>query len=324
MATAEDVDPIIYPAYCFKASPTHFAWVKMAIADVHRLKKPRNFEGQKVFFYKNHPVRFVTVAGLIVSKTEVFRRTILTLDDSSGATIEVAVLHSTDPKHTASTSSAPTAAQGRGPSQSQLKASGPGIQEGGGGNVEDDEADVAAFTITGDSSASALQAAMARKEPVHTTATDLTILDISALVPGVMVKVKGTLGSFRSIMQLHLERFTVLRDTNAEMQFVFERLQFFVETLNVPWVLGEEEVEELRVEGHEAALREVEEREKALRKIKRKAEREEKDERHIARRYRVEEREREKDAGACREDGIRVMREIWERKRSKMQDEGGS
>ncbi|KAJ5928433.1 hypothetical protein N7466_007389 [Penicillium verhagenii] len=315
MATAEDVDPIIYPAYCFKASPTHFAWVKMAIADVHRLKKPRNFEGQKVFFYKNHPVRFVTVAGLIVSRTEVFRRTILTLDDSSGATIEVAVLHSTDPKHTASTVPAPTAAQGRGPA----------IQEGGGsGSMEDYEADQAAFTITGDSSASALQAAMARKEPVHTTATDLTILDISALVPGVTVKVKGTLGSFRSIMQLHLERFTVLRDTNAEMQFVFERLQFLVETLNVPWVLCEEEVEELRVEGREAALRDVEEREKALRKIKRKAEREEKDERHIARRYKAEEREREKDAGACREDGIRVMREIWERKRSRLQGEGGS
>jgi hypothetical protein len=46
MATVDDVESIIYPAFCFKASPTHFTWVKMAIADVHRLQKPRNFDGK--------------------------------------------------------------------------------------------------------------------------------------------------------------------------------------------------------------------------------------------------------------------------------------
>lgn len=35
----------IYPAFCFKASPTHFAWVKMAAVDVHRLERRRGFEG---------------------------------------------------------------------------------------------------------------------------------------------------------------------------------------------------------------------------------------------------------------------------------------
>ena len=35
---------VYYPAFCFKASPTHFSWVKMAAADVHRLGKVKGFE----------------------------------------------------------------------------------------------------------------------------------------------------------------------------------------------------------------------------------------------------------------------------------------
>ena len=37
-------------------------------------------------------MRFVCVVGVIVARTDVYKRTILTLDDSSGATIDVAVL----------------------------------------------------------------------------------------------------------------------------------------------------------------------------------------------------------------------------------------
>jgi hypothetical protein len=51
MATAHNADPVFYPAFCFKASPTHFAWVKMATADVHRLQRPRNFEGMDPLFH---------------------------------------------------------------------------------------------------------------------------------------------------------------------------------------------------------------------------------------------------------------------------------
>ncbi|KAJ6096481.1 hypothetical protein N7486_007227 [Penicillium sp. IBT 16267x] len=321
MATVDDVDSIIYPAFCFKASPTHFTWVKMAVADVHRLQKPKNFDGQKIFFYKNHPIRFVTVAGLIVARTEVFRRTILTLDDSSGATIEVVVLHSTDPKHTDSKpKSATTTTAGSGSGVSQPKPQSQITQEGIAGSQEE-ETDPNAYTIAGDGSETKLKGKLVRNEPVHVTTTDQTILDISSLVPGTMIKVKGTLGSFRSIMQLHLERFSILRDTNAEMKFVFERLQFFVDVLSVPWVLLDEEIEQLRREGEEGDIRAAEERERARQKIKRRAEREEKDERHIARKYESEEREREKEAAVCREEGVRVMREIRERKRSRL--EGG-
>lgn len=34
-----------YPAFCFPASPTHFTWVKMSIADIHRLHPRKGFEG---------------------------------------------------------------------------------------------------------------------------------------------------------------------------------------------------------------------------------------------------------------------------------------
>ncbi|PKX99122.1 OB-fold domain-containing protein [Aspergillus novofumigatus IBT 16806] len=92
MATAENGNLTFYPAFCFRASPTHFTWVKMAAADVHRLKRRPGFEGQNIFFYLNHPIRFVSLVGIIVARTDVFKRTILTLDDSSGETIEIAVL----------------------------------------------------------------------------------------------------------------------------------------------------------------------------------------------------------------------------------------
>lgn len=252
----------------------------------------------------------MTVAGIIVARTEVFRRTILTLDDSSGATIEVTIQHSTDPKHTDSSPAATRTVSGP---VSQAKPT--KITEGIAGRQE--ETDPNAYTI-GDGEKSKDRANLIRNEPVHITATDESILDISSLVPGTMLKVKGTLGSFRSIMQLHLERFSILRDTNAEMAFVFERLQYLVEVLSVPWVLADEEIKVLRREGEEGEKRAAEERERVRKKNLRRLEREEKDERSIARKYKSEEREREKEAAVCREEGVKVMREIRERKRVRL------
>lgn len=151
-------------------------------------------------------------------------------------------------------------------------------------------------------------------QTLHLSATDRSILDISRLVPGTTVKVKGTLSQFRSAMQLQLERFTPVPDTNAEMRFVDERLQFLVEVLSVPWVLTDEEVERLRVEAEEGCLRDVEMRRRAERRVRRRVEREERDQRHIAKRYEREERRRAKEASVCVEEGKKVMREIWWKK----------
>ena len=45
MEAEDDAESVFYPAFCFKASPTHFAWVKMAASDVHQLKRPDGFGG---------------------------------------------------------------------------------------------------------------------------------------------------------------------------------------------------------------------------------------------------------------------------------------
>ncbi|OCL07937.1 hypothetical protein AOQ84DRAFT_354732, partial [Glonium stellatum] len=86
-------DPPIYPAYCFKSSPTYNAWVKLTAADVHRLRAEPGYEGQRIYFSLNHPIRFVRLVGVIVAIDDINSKyTILTVDDSSGATIEVKIV----------------------------------------------------------------------------------------------------------------------------------------------------------------------------------------------------------------------------------------
>lgn len=80
-----------YPAYCYKASPTYFAWIKLTAFDVHNaIYTRRGFEGQNLYFYLNHPIQFVYLVGVVVSYEDFHeKRWLLIIDDSSGATIEV-------------------------------------------------------------------------------------------------------------------------------------------------------------------------------------------------------------------------------------------
>lgn len=80
-----------YPAYCYKASPTFFAWVKLTAFDVHHALYIRSgFEGQNLYFYLNHPVQFVYLVGVVVSYEDFHeKRWLFIIDDSSGSTIEV-------------------------------------------------------------------------------------------------------------------------------------------------------------------------------------------------------------------------------------------
>ena len=50
MATVDDNGLEFYPAYCFKAAPTHFTWVKMAAADVHRLRRRFQYGGISITY----------------------------------------------------------------------------------------------------------------------------------------------------------------------------------------------------------------------------------------------------------------------------------
>lgn len=220
------------------------------------------------------------MVGVIVARNEITRRTILTLDDSSGATLDV-VVQQADPKDTvrmeADQASTSTAKQTDASAVVDITDETPGILP---------------------------------MQTMHLSTTDRSIVNISKLVPGTMVKIKGTLSQFRSVMQLQLERFTLVPDTNAEMQFVHERLQFLVEVLSVPWVLTEAEIERLRVEVEEDGLRVAEERRRAERRARRREEREERDRRHLLKRYEREERRRAKEASVYQKEGRKAVQDM--------------
>jgi hypothetical protein len=241
--------------------------------------------GQNIYFYNNHPIRFVSLVGLIVARTEVYQRTILTLDDSSGATIDVTAQQKVDLKSSANNTQAPD--QG----ETDMFTGQPIIEFG------THQTPWSAFSITAPGT-------------IHLTSTDRDEIDISALQPGALVRVKGVLSSFRNTMQVHLERFERVADTNAEMQFLDDRLRFLIEVLSVPWILTDDEVEALQEAAERGDERAIEEKRRAEKRARKRMEREEKDARAIARRYEREEQARERELGALREDGQRIMRKF--------------
>ncbi|WEW57239.1 hypothetical protein PRK78_002704 [Emydomyces testavorans] len=260
-----------YPPYCHKAAPTYFTWVKLGAADVHRLTQPKEFAGQNIYFYNNHPIQYLCLAGVIVSRDEQARRTILVLDDSTGFTIEVVCSKPPPPlqprPQTAAVSLTPTTAQTLTPSSS--------IHNG------------------------------ANSLPItHIASTTRTPLDINPLRAGSVAKLKGTITRFRGMLQLHLERYTLLRETSAEVRFWEEKMRFFVEVLCVPWVLSVEERERLRWE--DVREEEMKRRKKVVREARRErrerkmVEREERDRLRIERRYAREEVLRTKYGERCR------------------------
>src|SRR4051794_21105059 len=92
-----------YPVYCHKASRTYFTWVKLTASDIHhRLRSRPGFVNHNIsyqrqhshsptslLFYLNHPIQFVCVVGIVVGFDDHERFWLFTVDDSSGATIDV-------------------------------------------------------------------------------------------------------------------------------------------------------------------------------------------------------------------------------------------
>ncbi|KAK4691823.1 hypothetical protein P7C71_g5261, partial [Lecanoromycetidae sp. Uapishka_2] len=86
-----------YPAYCFSLSPTYNTWARLTAADVHALHERPGFEGQKLYFHLNHPIKWVRLVGVIVAFEILPTLWIMILDDSSGATIELtSIVHTTN------------------------------------------------------------------------------------------------------------------------------------------------------------------------------------------------------------------------------------
>ncbi|CRG91866.1 OB-fold nucleic acid binding domain protein [Talaromyces islandicus] len=270
---AGDAHHPFYPAFCFPASPTHFAWVKLSIADIHRLRPKDGFEGQNVYFYNNHPIQFVCLAGVIVTRDEYERRTVLNIDDSSGANIEVIILKAAVATST-TTTTLPSPATARGDYDDD--------------DDDDDEDNIARQTLT------------------NVTSTARSPIDTAQLRVGAVVKIKGTLSIFRATMQVVLERFWVLHETNAEVKFWNERARFLVDVLSVPWSLTPEIVEALRRRARDEETDTVSDRRRVVEKQRRLEERERKDYKRILKRWDKEERLREKEAEWITESNKRL------------------
>ncbi|KAI4114997.1 MAG: hypothetical protein LQ345_004321 [Seirophora villosa] len=78
-----------YPQYCFQYSATYNTWARLTATDVHALHARSGFEGQNTYFHLNHPIRWVRLVGVVVAFDVYPNRLIMTLDDSSGLTIDI-------------------------------------------------------------------------------------------------------------------------------------------------------------------------------------------------------------------------------------------
>ncbi|KAF2468644.1 uncharacterized protein BDR25DRAFT_290439 [Lindgomyces ingoldianus] len=86
----------IYPAYCFTASPTYNVWVKLTAADVQALRTEPQYRSQHIYFNLNYPIRYVCIVGTVVAIDDInLKYTVLTIDDGSGATVEVKIVRLT-------------------------------------------------------------------------------------------------------------------------------------------------------------------------------------------------------------------------------------
>ncbi|KAK7420270.1 hypothetical protein QQZ08_010470 [Neonectria magnoliae] len=88
---AEPPKPQIYPRYCFHLAPTVNTWCLLHAAVVHDLEQHAGFEGENFYFYKNLPIKWVRIIGVVVAIDEYAGRRIYTVDDSSGACIECTI-----------------------------------------------------------------------------------------------------------------------------------------------------------------------------------------------------------------------------------------
>ena len=265
-----------YPAYCNKASPTYFTWVKLTASDIHRALRSRpgyvnqQQQGQSpalLLFYLNHPVQFVCVVGIVVAFDNHDRFWLFTIDDSSGATIDVTC-------------------------RKPDKAEEPGELRPIRQNGNDALAQAATGKARNNNDDGSLQE----------TTTSIDVL--SRIGVGSVVKVKGTISVFRSVRQITLERLEIVPDTSAEVRFWIQRTQLLTDVLSKPWKLSAERQKQLLKEAEGEA---EDGKEQAARRVKRLAKERRREKRHaekIAKAYEAEERQRNRVAEEMRQHGL--------------------
>lgn len=285
-----------YPAYTFKASATWSKWVKLTAADIHTALKPhskysevtttlqpngkeagtgnsyrRRDDAPLLLFYLNHPIQFVQVIGVVVSVEEYFEKFwLFTLDDSSGATIDVTC---------------------RKPEKEQRQEEdNPGLHISGVNPIQDGTEK----TVKSNSKP------QSQLDTQDDEATEEQLLQstLSTLQIGTVVQAKGTLRTFHSVRQLALLRLNVIPSTTHEMALISSRSQFLSSALSHPWTLGAAEQEKLQEEAHGERDRE---RERARKRRKRDSKRKKREERHARQIRDVYEREEEERRRAAEE-----------------------
>ncbi|KGQ04815.1 hypothetical protein BB8028_0001g02400 [Beauveria bassiana] len=80
---------VFYPRYCFHLAPTAKGWCFLRVKDLFTLEQPDGFEGEGFYFHRNLPIKWVRIVGVIVAIDDFAGLRAMTIDDSSGACIEV-------------------------------------------------------------------------------------------------------------------------------------------------------------------------------------------------------------------------------------------
>lgn len=273
----------ICPSICGRPG-TLFLLITFPLVD-RAISRTDNFDPvvHPTFFHLNHPIRFVRLVGTVVAVEDLGPRfVLLTLDDGSGATVELkvtrlspaesAALHAAAASTTTTTTTIPTA-------------------------------------TTSSSSSSSI---------FHTTVDNLVVRSaigvFEVLVGGIpidigtTIKAKATLGTFRGAMQGVLQRCWVLRghggagnggsssSTRDEAAEWLGTATFMLSVLAKPWVLSADDIRRLE--------RRLAQEEKQRRDEERRAERK-----------RAERARRKEEVYRERREKVRVYEEKVERRR---------
>ncbi|KAK7220987.1 hypothetical protein V2G26_008990 [Clonostachys chloroleuca] len=190
----------IYPRYCFDLAPTHNKWCFLRAADIKRLKQPKDYQGQDYYFYKNLPIRWVRIVGLVVAIDDIPKRRIFTIDDSSGVCLE-AVLRITSPPAGSTTIQAIKPDLSTAREMAQKKDQG---ADGAGNQPQGPKSPYDGIDVG-------------------------TILDI-----------KGCLTTFRDEKQINVEKMQPVKSTMQEVSLWEKREKFRIDILSKPWTLSRE------------------------------------------------------------------------------------
>ncbi|PMD46149.1 hypothetical protein L207DRAFT_561548 [Hyaloscypha variabilis F] len=213
----------IYPDYCHVLSPTIGKWVPLRATDIHALEKVGMFcDERPLFHYKNHPIKWVRVTGVVVAVDEYAGKNVYTVDDSSGLCVECVCVAPTPPQKDPAVG-VPSHLNQIADIHNQASTSSTNTKKST-GKVDDQGKQ-------GGKSAPSVQ------EP---------IVPWEQMDVGTVVKVKGRIGDYWKQKQVEVVKVEVLRSTDAEVKCWNEIMDFKRDVLAKEWVVSKEEEEKCR------------------------------------------------------------------------------